>query len=83
MNWKLLEASVFDVHVHAREPGQEQKETIETCSEAAIAMSQLLDYLMHAPTMQLSWLVLPVIAETRVPLSFMDWKCSLVPALGT
>lgn len=28
--------SLFDVHVHAREPGQEQKENIATCAEAAI-----------------------------------------------
>ncbi|NNE92272.1 MAG: dihydroorotase [Verrucomicrobiales bacterium] len=32
----VLVPAMFDVHVHAREPGQEQKETIETCSEAAI-----------------------------------------------
>ncbi len=28
--------SLFDVHVHAREPGREDKETIQSCSEAAI-----------------------------------------------
>jgi len=28
--------AMFDIHVHAREPGREDKETIETCSEAAI-----------------------------------------------
>ena len=33
---KVLLPALFDVHVHAREPGQEQKETIRTCSEAAI-----------------------------------------------
>ena len=33
---QIVLPSLFDVHVHAREPGQEQKETIETCSEAAI-----------------------------------------------
>jgi len=32
----ILLPAMFDVHVHAREPGQEQKETIETCCEAAI-----------------------------------------------
>lgn len=33
---KILLPALFDVHVHAREPGQEQKENIATCSEAAI-----------------------------------------------
>jgi dihydroorotase len=33
---KIILPALFDVHVHAREPGQEQKETIQTCSEAAI-----------------------------------------------
>lgn len=33
---RILLPALFDVHVHAREPGQEQKETIATCSEAAI-----------------------------------------------
>ncbi|MEY4484935.1 MAG: hypothetical protein RL693_2387 [Verrucomicrobiota bacterium] len=33
---KVLLPALFDVHVHAREPGQEQKENIATCSEAAI-----------------------------------------------
>ncbi len=33
---KIILPALFDVHVHAREPGQEHKETIETCSEAAI-----------------------------------------------
>jgi dihydroorotase len=33
---QIILPALFDVHVHAREPGQEQKETIETCSEAAI-----------------------------------------------
>ncbi len=33
---KILLPALFDVHVHAREPGQEQKENIYTCSEAAI-----------------------------------------------
>lgn len=28
--------AMYDIHVHAREPGNEDKETIETCSEAAI-----------------------------------------------
>ncbi|MCL4113244.1 UNVERIFIED_CONTAM: hypothetical protein GTU68_054483 [Idotea baltica] len=28
--------SMFDGHVHAREPGEDHKETIESCSEAAI-----------------------------------------------
>ncbi|MCB1091710.1 MAG: dihydroorotase [Verrucomicrobiae bacterium] len=32
----VLMPAMYDVHVHAREPGQEHKETIETCSEAAI-----------------------------------------------
>ncbi|MCP5550360.1 MAG: dihydroorotase [Akkermansiaceae bacterium] len=32
----VLLPAMFDVHVHAREPGQEHKETIETCSEAAV-----------------------------------------------
>jgi dihydroorotase len=27
---------MFDIHVHAREPGQEEKENIATCAEAAI-----------------------------------------------
>ena len=30
---KILLPALFDVHVHAREPGQEQKENIATCSE--------------------------------------------------
>lgn len=33
---KIMIPGLFDVHVHAREPGQEQKENIQTCSEAAI-----------------------------------------------
>jgi dihydroorotase len=33
---KILLPALFDVHVHAREPGQEQKENIASCSEAAI-----------------------------------------------
>ncbi|MCE9520173.1 MAG: dihydroorotase [Verrucomicrobia bacterium] len=33
---KIILPALFDVHVHAREPGQEQKENIRTCSEAAI-----------------------------------------------
>lgn len=33
---KILLPGLFDVHVHAREPGGEQKENILTCSEAAI-----------------------------------------------
>lgn len=33
---KIILPALFDVHVHAREPGQEQKENIFTCSEAAI-----------------------------------------------
>lgn len=33
---KVILPALFDVHVHAREPGQEQKENILTCSEAAI-----------------------------------------------
>ncbi len=33
---RILLPSLFDVHVHAREPGQEDKETIRTASEAAI-----------------------------------------------
>jgi dihydroorotase len=33
---KVILPALFDVHVHAREPGQEQKENIFTCSEAAI-----------------------------------------------
>ena len=32
----VLMPAMFDVHVHAREPGQEYKENIATCSEAAI-----------------------------------------------
>lgn len=33
---KILLPALFDIHVHSREPGQEQKETIHSCSEAAI-----------------------------------------------
>jgi dihydroorotase len=33
---KILLPALFDLHVHAREPGQEQKENIYSCSEAAI-----------------------------------------------
>jgi dihydroorotase len=33
---KILLPALYDLHVHAREPGQEQKENIATCSEAAI-----------------------------------------------
>lgn len=33
---RILLPSLFDVHVHAREPGQEDKENIATCAEAAI-----------------------------------------------
>lgn len=32
----LLVPGMFDVHVHAREPGQEHKETLATCSAAAL-----------------------------------------------
>jgi len=32
----ILLPGLFDVHVHAREPGREDKETIRSCSEAAI-----------------------------------------------
>jgi len=32
----VISPAMFDIHVHAREPGREDKETIETCSEAAI-----------------------------------------------
>ena len=32
----ILLPALFDIHVHAREPGREDKETIQTCSEAAI-----------------------------------------------
>ncbi|MGY8641741.1 MAG: dihydroorotase [Verrucomicrobiales bacterium] len=32
----VLMPSMFDGHVHAREPGEDHKETIESCSEAAI-----------------------------------------------
>ena len=32
----VLLPALFDMHVHAREPGGEHKETIKTCSEAAI-----------------------------------------------
>jgi dihydroorotase len=33
---RVLMPSLFDIHVHAREPGQEEKENIATCAEAAI-----------------------------------------------
>lgn len=33
---RILLPALFDVHVHAREPGQEQKENIASCAEAAI-----------------------------------------------
>jgi dihydroorotase len=33
---RILLPALFDVHVHAREPGREDKETIATCAEAAI-----------------------------------------------
>jgi dihydroorotase len=33
---KVILPALFDVHVHAREPGQTHKENIHTCSEAAI-----------------------------------------------
>jgi dihydroorotase len=33
---RVLLPSLFDIHVHAREPGQETKENIATCAEAAI-----------------------------------------------
>ena len=33
---RILLPALFDIHVHAREPGREDKETIQTCSEAAI-----------------------------------------------
>ncbi|QIF01406.1 dihydroorotase [Roseimicrobium sp. ORNL1] len=33
---KVILPGFFDVHVHAREPGGDQKENIRTCSEAAI-----------------------------------------------
>jgi dihydroorotase len=32
----ILLPSLFDVHIHAREPGREDKEDIRSCSEAAI-----------------------------------------------
>ena len=33
---KIILPALFDLHVHAREPGQTHKENIKTCSEAAI-----------------------------------------------
>jgi len=33
---RILMPAMFDIHVHAREPGQEDKENIATCAEAAI-----------------------------------------------
>ena len=33
---RILLPSLFDIHVHSREPGQEDKENIITCAEAAI-----------------------------------------------
>ncbi len=33
---RILLPGLFDIHVHAREPGQEEKENIATCAEAAI-----------------------------------------------
>ncbi len=33
---RILLPAMFDLHVHAREPGQEEKENISTCAEAAI-----------------------------------------------
>ncbi|MEM9015908.1 MAG: dihydroorotase [Verrucomicrobiota bacterium] len=33
----VLVPGMFDLHVHAREPGFEHKETIETCAEAAMS----------------------------------------------
>ena len=33
---RILLPGLFDIHVHAREPGQEDKENIGTCAEAAI-----------------------------------------------
>ena len=33
---RILLPALFDLHVHAREPGNENKETIATCAEAAI-----------------------------------------------
>jgi dihydroorotase len=33
---RVLLPALFDIHVHAREPGQEDKENIATCAEAAI-----------------------------------------------
>lgn len=33
---RILLPSLFDIHVHAREPGHEEKENITTCAEAAI-----------------------------------------------
>lgn len=32
----ILVPGMFDLHVHAREPGEEDKETIATCAEAAL-----------------------------------------------
>ena len=34
---KIVAPGLIDVHVHTREPGQEEKETIATCSAAAVA----------------------------------------------
>jgi dihydroorotase len=33
---KILMPSLFDIHIHAREPGREDKEDIQSCAEAAI-----------------------------------------------
>lgn len=33
---RILLPGLFDIHIHAREPGQEDKENIATCAEAAI-----------------------------------------------
>src|SRR5690554_5728777 len=32
----ILLPALFDMHVHAREPGQEEKENLASCAEAAI-----------------------------------------------
>ncbi|HEY1050979.1 MAG TPA: dihydroorotase [Prosthecobacter sp.] len=33
---RILMPAMFDIHVHAREPGKEEKENIATCAEAAM-----------------------------------------------
>jgi dihydroorotase-like cyclic amidohydrolase len=69
---RILLPSLFDIHVHAREPGQEDKENIASCAEAAIN-GGVTGFVMMPNTR------LP--STTQVS-SAPSWKVPVAPASG-